>query len=213
MSKKLETIAIAEATDQQLRAYALMFLQLDINKQASTETIIAKIKEAQTHENITIVIEDDGEQDGAPPPSHDEQGKPYITQPLTPAADGRLFDNDSSKDPRITINIFEGTGKFGKRPIPVGVNGRTMLLPRNKDINIPYRYYLALKDAVQTEVHDEANERDATQIDRTSSDVPSYPFSVVLPPSKKELEDWAESKRAAQRKQVEAEQRKAQRAA
>ena len=60
-----------------------------------------------------------------------------------------------------------------------------MLIPRGEEVDVPYRYYLALKAAITT-VH----EQDETTFEILSRDVPAYPFQVIRLPTEKEMEPW-----------------------
>lgn len=175
----MKTVSIEEADLDQLKEFATNTLGLEYHKTANKTHMLSMIR--KVHEKDTIQVED------AP------EVVPHAGQPLdmTPHAP-----NDTSKepsglksasDPKVTIMIPLSEKEGGDRPVPVGVNGKQMLLPRGKDIVIPYRYFEALNNAVRTEFRQDPNDDDY-EIKRR--DVPSYPFQVKAMPSQEEIDAW-----------------------
>lgn len=74
---------------------------------------------------------------------------------------------------KISILIAASTEKGGERPIPVGVNGSVMWIPRGKKVDVPEPYVKVLRDAVQ--LHYEVD-KDG-QIVGEPREVQAYPFS------------------------------------
>ena len=64
----------------------------------------------------------------------------------------------------------------GSDDVQVGVNGSVMLVPRGKDVDIPYRYYEALKNAVADKYEMMPDGKSMNPVPRK---VPAYPFQVV----------------------------------
>lgn len=121
-----------------------------------------------------------------------EQGiKGTTKEAVVTAGKGRgMVDRTSGGDPKVTINIPAQPGPGGARHVPVSVNGRTILLPRGKNIEIAYRYYHALVLAEERhyeQVPDPAGGPTPIQQER---DVPSYPFNVIEMPPKAEIQAW-----------------------
>ncbi len=55
-----------------------------------------------------------------------------------------------SNDPKVVINIASDDATGGSHPFPVSNNGVMLLLKRDTEVEIPYRHYLVLNDAVET---------------------------------------------------------------
>jgi hypothetical protein len=160
---EVTTVPLADATLAQLRAFALTHLQLDVPKTANRDMLIGKISQAWDKPEIPVAAETlEAKPEGkAPRPANKKQADPT--------------DTDSKKDPMIRIYINISETKGGSDPIPVGVNGRVMLVPRGKEIDVPSRYVHALKNA-KTLVY---GNDEKGRFDPTPREVPAYPFQVI----------------------------------
>lgn len=167
---------IVDANVEELKAFANGVLGIEVHPATTkVESVLAKIQPAWPHDYI--MVDDQAEpspevEQGAPPPRVDGQtpaGK-------TPAAD----------DPKVTVVISEQPVPGGKRPVAVGHNGVFMLIPRGTPQVIPYRYFLVLRDAVETQYsEDEHNEGEFIETIGYS-----YPFQVLKGPTEEEEEAW-----------------------
>lgn len=167
---KQKTVPWDEATLDELKKFASSVLGMSVNYNIGEATLRAKIRQAYPGDTITIMVLD-GEDEARP---SDAPAPP----PQTPTDGKALRGSSAENDPKVTITIAEVEGTGGKRPVPVGVNGVMMLVPRGRPVDIPYRYYEALLHAVKT-----LHEQDETTGEVVSSDVPSYPMSVNrMPP-------------------------------
>ena len=174
---KQKTVPWDEATLDELKKFAASVLGMSTHANIGEEKLRAKIRQAYPGDTITImVLDDEGEgfaSDAPPPPS------------ATPNDGKALRGSSAERDPKVTITIAEMEGAGGKRPVYAGVNGVAMLIPRGRPVDIPYRYYLDLMNAVKT-VH----EQDEATGEIISSDVPSYPMSVNKRPPQAEIDAW-----------------------
>jgi hypothetical protein len=91
------------------------------------------------------------------------------------------------------INDYEGRG--GDRPVPVSVNGDQILIRRNEWVKIPYRFYLAMMNAVQTTYEPITNDV-GKMVDQKAIDQLAFPFNSRNGPSQAELDQWAKAKQA-----------------
>lgn len=178
------TIPILEATADELRAFAQSHLGMSIHPSAKLETVLAKVQAAYFKDTIALPDADEpveldaqADTDAAPKAVH--------VQPTNRAAG-----TSSSHDPKVRLRIEGHEGVGGKRSVPVGVNGVHMLIPRQKEVDVPYRYYLVLKNAVRTHY-----QQDQETNDMIATEVPAYPFQVVKMPSEEEIEAWHERTR------------------
>lgn len=110
-------------------------------------------------------------------------GNPGISE----RAQGVPTSSHGGNDPKVSLTLFK-TEKNKGEPIPVSVNGRTMLIPVGSLVSIPYRYFLALNYAVTTQY----NFDDKTN-DITPSEEPRHQYNVSEMPSRDEIAAWNEA--------------------
>lgn len=181
MSIPQKRVAIADATEQQLRDFAIQIMGISLDTKAKPAEIRSAIARVWTEPNIPVMV--------APAPAEAPKGD----APLPPinhtakASSKAMVDRTSGMDPKVRLVIHRQEGKGGDRDLPVSVNGATILIPRGKQVEVPYRYFLALKNAVQTIV-----EQDEITLEEIRRDVPSYPFEVASGgmPSQAEIDAW-----------------------
>ena len=153
----MKLIPIGEATEAQLREFAQDTLGIEIKASAKIEQVRAQVEQAWDRD-IPII-------EAAPKP--------------TLAGDQPVPVTDTQQDPvegkvRINIGIQETAG--GNDAVPVGVNGRIMLIPRGKDVDIPESYLEALQHAV-TFKYDALE--DGMGINPVPRKVQLYPFQII----------------------------------
>ncbi len=88
------------------------------------------------------------------------------------------------------------------------VNGRTMLIPRGQEVNIPWRYYEALKNAEMTEYEHVVDKDNPTKVEEVVTSSKSYPFHTIEMPSKKAVAEWLAKKADEQVSAVKAEKQR-----
>ncbi len=153
----MKLIPISEASGPQLRTFAQESLGIDVREKDSTEQIRAKVQMAWDRD-IPI-----NEPDVRPTLAGDQPVP--VTDVHQPAEQGMV---------RINIGIQEEAG--GSDPVPVGVNGRIMLIPRGKEVDIPESYLEALSHAI-TFKYDPLP--DGMGINPVPREVQLYPFQIV----------------------------------
>lgn len=131
MQKK---IAIEDATEEQLRTFASETLGISISPTAKLPAVRAKIRAAW--DKAEILVEAGEETPEAPSPEDKPKAK------KAKAHDGEKM---------VTVHIGVTQGKDGKEAVPVGVNGKVMLIPRGKNVEIPISYYQVLQNAIRQE--------------------------------------------------------------
>lgn len=184
-----ERLPIDKASLAQLKQFAAgrLKIKLSPNPNVGREKILEAIRREWEHD----FIEFDADAQGATAPEPKAVPEERAKQPVVKDTIRRL-DTDSSKDPRITIelHVLPGNGpQSGDRPVPVGVNGKHMLIPRGKPVTIPYRFYLGLREAVRTE-YEMRQDPITKQEDIVSHDVQSFPFNVIQAPPLEEVLAW-----------------------
>ena len=169
-------IPIDEATKDELIQFASENLGMEFSRKTAIGKILAGVRQAWRPDHITLY--------GDPETPVAEVDK--SADAGTVRADIRALKGGSSKDdPKVRMFLNEAEGPGGQRAVYVSVNNVPMLIPRGEEIDVPYRYYLALKSAVTT-VH----EQDENTYEVLSRDVPAYPFQVIRFPTAQEMEVW-----------------------
>jgi hypothetical protein len=152
----MKLIPIAEATEAQLRKFAQETLGIEIKPTMGFDKVLVAVQSAWDRD-IPVMEEDpEGVLAG-------DQPVPVRDRHLPPPA-GKV---------RINIGIQEEAG--GERPVEVGVNGKIMLIPRGKDVDIPEAYLEVLQHAV-TYKYD--NLDDGMGINPKAREVQLYPFQI-----------------------------------
>ncbi len=175
---KQKTVPWDEATLHELKMFAAQVLGMMTMPNIGETTLRAKIRQAYNGENITIMVEETAAPADAP------KDAPIPTSDASVVGKA-LRGSSAALDPKVKITITEVEEAGGKRPVFVGVNGVGMLIPRGRPVDIPYRYYDALKNAIKR-VH----VQDETTNEIISSDVPSYPFSVNVMPAQADIDAY-----------------------
>lgn len=187
----LKSIKTAEATNQQLKAYASTHLGLtDIPNNAprvKVEQAIASVSEGGVLPEHIMV-----EADPIAPAAQSEPASAAVLKEHRDMVRSWSLDPTDRESPHpshvvVTINAEQNGSNH---PVPVGVNGAVMAVPRGKPSRIPWPYYVALVNASQTAF----TYNKATQ-EYDTSENSSYPFNAqpaadatvyVTPPSAKQ---------------------------
>ena len=178
---KQKTVPWDEATLDELKMFAAQVLGMSVHPNIGEDKLRGKIRMAYPGESITIMVLEDEDDKAADAPVAPSEG------------DGKALRGASAAgDPMVTITIAETDSAGGKRPVFVGVNGVGMLIPRGKQVDIPYRFYLALTNAIKT-----TYEQDEATGEIVSSDVPSYPFGVNKMPPQAEIDAYTAAEQVA----------------
>lgn len=122
----MKRVPIDDATEVQLRLFASETLGMDIKDTAKIDTVRARVLAAWDKPEILIA-----DTEAAPEP---EASKPAAKQ----TEPGMV---------RLILGVTEEAG--GADPVQVGVNGKVMLVPRGKEVEIPLAYFQVLENAVQ----------------------------------------------------------------
>lgn len=110
---------------------------------------------------------------------------------VTPAVEGDTLSADYRHDPKVTVNIASDPLNGGKHAFPICVNGDQILVKRDTDVAIPYRHFVALKNARETTMRQEF---DAAHQKYTTIETEQYAvrFSVIDMPSQAEITAFEE---------------------
>ena len=166
-------IKLADASTEQLRWFAGSYLNLEVSPSDNANALRVAISRAWDDSEISVPSDMGG-----------DAKKPSPRKVAAPAPGAALAPKDSSRDPRVTLIISRQDGPGGDRPVEVGVNGTLILIPRGEPSTVAYRYYEALKNAVQT-VYEQTSDGDII-----GRDVHTYPFQVTNMPSEAAVQAW-----------------------
>lgn len=155
-------IALNEATATQLAEFATTNYGIDTTFRAGSDKIIALLRSAG-FEADEIELADK------------EAVSPTATRVNTPVE--VIGTQNKRRMARISIATMDIPGSTeGREPVPVSVNGSLMYIPRGKEVEIPYTYYEALKNATFRQYDAPENEFSPIGAPR---DVPRFPMSVI----------------------------------
>lgn len=98
---------------------------------------------------------------------------------------GRMEGGAGDDDPKVVVMIQQTTLPGGRDPVPVSVNGVARVVQRNMNVELPYRFYLALASAMRAEVH-----QDEITFETFETDFTNYPLQVLRPASLEAIRDW-----------------------
>lgn len=155
-------IAIEDADLGQLKTFAQTVLGLEFPRNASGQVVRGKMQEAGYNADFITLFEK--VQPGAA--SHVDGHS---------ARDASRFERDGRTYYRILIPNEEKPG--GEDPVPVGVNGRSMFIPRGVPSEVPEEYVEVLENA-QAYVYEPYSGEGLGGL-KPPKVVKSYPFSYV----------------------------------
>ena len=167
---KMIRIPIARATDAQIRDFCDV-QQLELSK-TTRSAMLATLSAAWEHDYLLAPAPDPSEAAGE-------------RERVSPTAQQRVSTGLGEDDPKWLVEIGETEMIGGKDPVPVGVNGRAVVLQRNMRIELPHRYKLALDLAIRETV-----EQDERSHEISTSRVRNYPLTVLEKPSEEAILAW-----------------------
>lgn len=198
-----DMVSLDEADIHSLRHHATVTMGLDCSKSMNGQGLRAKIKQADAGiENIPVFIptgEGTPRADTAATPAASgpqqhatANGKP-IPRSATPLTNLDEIDDPMhhKHDPRVGIVLFKTDDKRRSRDVQVGVNGVGFVMNREVEVFVPYRVYLALRDAVETAYVDGDDLNPVTgEPFKVATQIESYPFRVTHMPGQEEIDAW-----------------------
>lgn len=179
MTSPVTSIALADATPEQKRAFATNFLSLDLEPDTDDATIDSLIARAQPGIGHIFVMTGP---DAAPEIAAEAAAEP---EPQGVGSVGTL----GRGDPRaiIQIPVVDTEDKSGENDVMVGVNGRAWQLQRGVDLPVPWRVVIALQNAIGESIrHDPSSGDETKTINKRVS------FQFVEKPSDAEIKRWHE---------------------
>jgi hypothetical protein len=175
MSEKMMKKLIVDASDAELKDFAEVTLVLDVPERTTRADLMALIGPAWPAPHIFVEAADVDERE-------DVQ-----TDEARAVARVRLNVGGASEDPKWLIRIANTELPGGRDPVPVGVNGRHVVIQRGVEVEVPHRYIEAIQNAVRISVTQDQR----TQEMHTTS-FSNYPLEIIERPSKADIAAWFE---------------------
>lgn len=172
MTIKQKQLPISEATDAQIFDFVEA---MQLNPTTRDRNALLGLL-APAWSNTFILVPDDS---GAPATAQSEVDQLVQVQPQA-----RQYGNETpgASDPKVELTIGYTEMPGGKDMVPVQVNGRNLILPRNVRVSIPYRFFLALEQAQRGEVSQDEKSREISEVQVTN-----YPLNIHRRPSDEEI--------------------------
>lgn len=176
-----ETVSIPldQARNKALFHFAAVVLGLEVSSGANDTTLRSKIL-AAAPDTTEIKV----------PANVAGPAAPAAVAPAAPSTPdvARKLTSHFRDDPRVEISVIDSADKTRAKDVQIAVNGDVVIIQRGQKVDIPYRHFLALRDAVETigRETDQINPVTGLPIIEWVMQ-PSYPFSVFKMPSEAEI--------------------------
>lgn len=174
-------VALSNASLPQLRDHASITLGLDVGGLTTRPQFLARISEATgvepPYDGVMIDVFDQPVAAGG---RVRDVPKPIPSAGEPPAA----APESGARAAKRVILIAKEKGPGGSDPVPVGVNGSIMLIPRGRKVEVPEPYVEVLRNAVQ-HIYDVAMDASGLVVGLKGDpeQVPLYPVHEFGPAS------------------------------
>lgn len=179
-----KSITLADATNRQLLAYA-QSRNLDVAPGANNKAILAKILQADpalTH--ITVEVDAQAAQPAT---------VAGVTDQASPSIPSGQAGAHWKYDPVVMVYVFPSNDPTRPKDVQIAVNGDAFLIKRGEQVNLPYRFFLALDAAKEDVARDLPELNPATGLPlKEWTRQHSYPFSNGPLPSDADIAAWQE---------------------
>ena len=98
---------------------------------------------------------------------------------MSPRDAAAQSDGEAVQSDYVVIRIQSQNEPGGEQPVPVGVNGSVMLIPRDQDARIPRSYYEVLKNAVVDRYEPEIVNGLMVGMKSEPRRIPAYPVQLI----------------------------------
>lgn len=180
------TVTLEEATNAQLLHFAQTVMGLDVNPGTPSTTLRSKIMQARPDIDSIEVP--------AGKPAAGTVSNPDGTHTATAAAESipqGVAGLHFRYDPKVRLRIQGTTEATRAKDVQIACQGEVIILRRDRDVEIPYRHFLVLKDAIETVARDtdEINPLTGLPI-KEWVEQNSYPYQILAMPSEEEIAAW-----------------------
>ncbi len=142
-------IKIAEADYETLSNYCRDTLGIEVKAKTPLPALRAKVSTA-TGGNTEITIFEGEDISPVIKAAAAQQAEAIIPRANQGKPDPLKYDSDEEPPERVEVQIHVQDRPGGSEPVQIGVNGKLMLVPRNKRVSIPWAYFEVLSKAVET---------------------------------------------------------------
>lgn len=181
-------VKLDDASNPQLRYFCEAVLNLDGIKPVGqrNDFLIAKIK-AALGEDVTEIELPKESVNFAPPKAAAKEIAPTPEGAIPSGPAGLHF----MYDPKVEITVAATDDKRRPRDVQVAVNGDVIIIQRGQRVAIPYRFYLALENAIEKVSRDTGEINPHSQMpEKEWVDQPSYDYRVHKLPTDEEIAAW-----------------------
>jgi len=170
---------LAQASDEEIRDFCEV-MQLDVSKAKGRAGLLGVLGSAWDKDYIpTTKVQEAQANDEL------EAQAQQVDKLVPPEPTQRLTGGEGNNDPIVVLKIQKTSMPGGRDPVPVSVNGSAKVVQREMVAHVPYRYFLALQDALREEVT-----QDFDSGDLRTDEVTNYPMQVMSMPSADEIAAW-----------------------
>lgn len=187
MTDNMKSIDLDSASNAQLRFVAETILNLDgIKDGQNNATLLAKIRAVHSAPTIMVPAKvADGEKKQQPAPPIDVAPTPEGATPKGLA--GAHF----RYDPKVEVMILTTADRTRAQDAFITCNGDTIQVKRGARVQIPYRHYVVLQNAIEQVARDTDQIHPLTGLPiKVFQEQPSYPFQLFKLPSDEEIAAW-----------------------
>ncbi|TFH51410.1 MAG: hypothetical protein E4H01_00530 [Lysobacterales bacterium] len=163
---KMQRVGFESATIEQLREFGSNTLGINIHMQMSIERARAMVRTAGWTADVITVAEDEKKAE-----LFGDNPRP-VTASQQPTAEGKV---------KLILSVDDKVG--GSDGISVGVNGSIMLVPRDKEVEIPLSYFRVLENAIEHRYH---MAEDGLSMNPVAREVKLFPYTLLsqVPPAR-----------------------------
>lgn len=131
----VKRVAIGEASDHDLRQFAVISLGLDVPPRETREKLIARIKATYTADEIVL-----------PKATDMRERLDEVARTTRPVPEEQ---RDPEAPDEVEVRIKVHTAQNDAKPVWVSVNGRGLWVPRGESVWLKERYVAVLEQAEQ----------------------------------------------------------------
>ena len=183
-----DEVPFADATIDQLRRAAELF-GVETARTDNTVGLRAKIRTVFQGEILKLpALAPSPDMSGSAPPKPADDPSDFGAggPSVAPLPSSGRFPH-CSRDPKVRVIIqnAERDGVTTSTPITLGNNGEQVTVQRGIEVDLPYRFFISLRDAEKISYTQIEGEEEMLE---TRS--PAHPYSVVDMPPKAEIAEW-----------------------
>lgn len=171
-------VSIEEANFASLKRHAESVLNLEVPRGTNANGLRGKILAVAPETREVELVDDAG------------RTTPVAKSEPVAASKARYSINHPGADPKVRMVIHKTDDVTRAKEVTVSVNGFVWRMQRGVEIDVPYRAYLALNDAVEKRAVPQDEDGPFGLPKYEYQEVKSYPFQIIAMPSADEIDAW-----------------------